>query len=56
MRSGRRKPIPIVGFGGVGIACGLRFFDFLAENRQPLALGEQTFLIKRDRRNTIPEV
>src|SRR5262245_9966974 len=43
------EPVVIVGFSAVGIAGGLGFFDLLAEHGGPLAPGEQTFLIKRNR-------
>ena len=39
----------VVGFAGVGIAGGLGFLDFLAKHRGPLAPGEQTFFVERQR-------
>ena len=39
----------IVGFAGVGIAGSLRLFDLFAKHRRPLAPGEQTILIERQR-------
>jgi hypothetical protein len=44
-----REPMTIVGFAGVGIAGGLCLFDLLTEHCGPLAPGEQTFLIERQR-------
>ena len=43
------KPMVVVGFSGVGIAGGLGFLDFLAKYRRPLAPGEETFFVQRER-------
>jgi hypothetical protein len=43
------EPMKIISFAGVGIAGSLRLFDLLPKHGRPLAPGEQTFLIERQR-------
>ena len=38
----------IIGLAGVGIAGGLRFFDFFAERGGPFPPGKQAALVERD--------
>ncbi len=37
----RGEPVVIIGLAGIGIAGGLRFFDFVAEGGRPFFPGEQ---------------
>ena len=43
------EPMKIISFACVGVAGSLRLFDLLPKHGRPLAPGEQTFLIERQR-------
>ena len=43
------KPVVVVGFAGVGIAGRLGLLDFLTKHGGPLAPGEQSFFVERQR-------
>ena len=45
----RGEPVPVIGFTGVGIACGLRALDLRAQRLRPFLPGEDTGLVQRQR-------